>query len=134
MAATTKSKKPETNGESTQFTAPIDMSDMAEINYTAMNAASTIGRRWTETMSALNSELLQFAGRRFREDMVVPAELVKCRSGEEMFDVCSDYFKKAVNHYFEEAEMLAHIGANFVGNATKVVEAETRDVHNIAVD
>lgn len=134
MAATAKSKKPGTNGESNQFVAPIDMSDMAEINYTAMNAASDIGRRWTETMSALNSELLQFAGKRFREDMVVPAELVKCRSGEEMFDFYSDYFKKAVNHYFEEAEALAHIGANFVGNATKVVEAESRDVHNIASD
>ena len=131
MAAATKSKKAETNGEA-DFSAQMDMSDMAEINYTAMNAATAISRRWTETLSELNSELLQFAGKRFKEDMVVPAELVKCRSGEEVFDFCSGYFKTAVNQFFEEAETLAHIGANFVGKATRVVESEARDVHNIA--
>lgn len=134
MASAVKTKKTADLPESTAFSAPIDAGDMAEINYTAMNAASMIGQRWTKAISEINTELFQFAGKRLREDMVIPAELAKCKTGEEIFEFYSGFFKKAVNQYFEEAETLAHIGANFVGSATKVVEAEARDVHNIAAD
>jgi len=134
MAATSKSTEFGKLPQNTAFSAPMDFGDITEINYTAMNAAGEIGKRWTEALSEINSELLQFASKRLKEDMVIPASLVKCTTGEEIFEFYSNFFRKAVNQYAEEAETLAHIGANFVGTATKVVEAESKDVHDIAAE
>mgnify|MGYP001555427588 CR=1 FL=1 len=134
MAAKSKSTEFGELPKSTAFSAPMDFGDITEINYTAMTAAGEIGKRWTEAMGEINGELLQFASRRLKEDMVIPAGLAKCKTGEEIFEFYSNFFRTAVNQYAEEAETLAHIGADFVGSATKVVEAESRDVHDIAAE
>jgi len=135
--ATASKKSGETSADipqGTGFSAPMDFADMSEINYTAMNAAGELGRRWGEMLTEINGELFRFVGKRFKEDIAIPTELAKCKTSEEIFEIYSDFVKRAVNQYSEEAEALAHIGADFVGTATRVVEAENRDVHNIAAD
>ena len=134
MAGATKTRNSGKLPQSTAFSAPMDFGDISEINYTAMNAAGQIGKCWSEAVSEINGELVQFAGKRLKADMVIPANLAKCKTGEELFEFYSDFFRTAVNQYFEEAETLAHIGANFVGSATRVVEDESKDVHNIAAE
>lgn len=132
MAA--RSEKSGKHDQSAEFSVPMDFENMAEVNYTAVNAAGILGQRWHEAMMEMNGEFLNFVNRRLKEDMVVPAELAECKTGTEMFDVYSNFFRTAVNQYFEEAETLAHIGKNFAGAATKVVEDEARQVHDIAAD
>jgi len=130
----TASKKSGGSPKSSEFPVPMDLENMAEVNYTAMNAASVLGRNWFEALNVMNTELMQFVGKRLQQDMVIPSGLAQCSTGEEIFELYSDFFRKAVNQYFEEANTLAHIGANFVGTATKIVEEEARQVHDIAAD
>jgi len=132
MAAT--SAKAGKHEQSAEFPVPMDFENMAEVNYTAVNAAGLLSQRWCEAMMEMNGELVNFVNRRLKEDMVVPVELAECKTGTEMFEVYSNFFRTAVNQYFEEAETLAHIGKNFAGAATKVVEDEARLVHEIAAD
>lgn len=131
---TARSENTAKRTESTEFAVPMDFENMAEINYTAVNAAGILGQRWYEAMIEMNGEFLHFVNRRLQEDMVVPAGLAECKTGTEIFDVYSNFLRNAVNQYFEEAETLAHMGRNFAGAATKVVEDEARQVHDIAAD
>jgi len=132
MAAT--SRKADDIPRETGFSAPMDFEDFSEINYTALNAAGAIGQRWYEMINEINSEMIGFLNTRMKEDVTIPTSLAKCRTGEEMFEFCSDYFRTAVGQYFDEAEKLSHIGSDFVGKATRVVEAEAKEVHDIAAD
>lgn len=130
----TKSRKKEDLPRNTGFSAPMDFENMAEINYTALNAAGTLGQRWYETVSEINGEMIAFINKRLKEDITIPAALANCKTGEDLFEVTSAFVRTATNQYFEEAEKLAHIGSDFVGKATKVVEDEAREVHDIAAE
>lgn len=132
MAA--RSETTDKHDQGAEFSVPMDLENMAEVNYTAVNAAGLLSQRWCDALVEMNGELVNFVNRRLKEDMVVPMELAECKTGTEMFEVYSNFFRTAVNQYFEEAETLAHIGKNFAGAATKVVEDEARQVHDIAAD
>lgn len=131
---TAKSEKTWMRDQNAEFPVPMDFENLAEVNYTAVNAAGILSQRWYEAMAEVNGEFVNFVNKRLKEDMAVPAELAVCKTGTQMFDVYSNFFRTAVNQYFEEAETLAHIGKNFAGAATKVVEDEARQVHGIAGD
>lgn len=116
------------------FSAPMDYEQFAEVGYTAFNTAGEIGRRWYTMVNEINGELIRFVSGRLREDTAIGPALATCRDSEDLFRLCSEYYRDAVNQYFDEAEKLAHIGADFASKATKLVEDETREVHDIASD
>ena len=129
---TSKSEKRSDKAQGLEFPVPMDLENMAEVNYTALNAAGIIGQRWCDALTVMNGEMLDFVGRRLKQDMVIPADLARCSTTEQVFQLYSEFFKKAVNQYVDEAATLAHISANFVGAATKIVDEEAAQVHKIA--
>jgi hypothetical protein len=85
-------------------------------------------------VNEVNGEMIEFINKRLKEDITIPAELAKCKTGEDLFEFTSQFVRKATSQYFEEAGKLAHIGSDFVGRATKVVDEEVREVHEIAAE
>ena len=77
-------------------TAIFDVTALLEASRPTLFAAAEMNGRLYQTMAALNTEYVSFVNRRLKEDLAIPQQFAACRSVEDVYNVSTVFFQRAV--------------------------------------
>ena len=75
---------------------------MLEMQRPAFDAMAELNSRLYESIAVVNKEWGSFVNRRLKEDFAVPEQLAACKTAQDMFRVCANYFQNACSDYQSE--------------------------------
>jgi len=94
--------KDDRSGSRTQLMLAPEFERMLEMQRPALDAMAELNSRLNESIVAVNKEWGSFVSRRLKEDFAVPEQLAACKTAQDMFRVCANYFQNACSDYQSE--------------------------------
>ena len=101
---------------------PLDFSSVMEMNKSTIDSVGEMNQRMYEGLSRYNEEILKFVNSRLKEDFAVPQDLMTCTTPQEVYNVYTEFFQKAMQQYLAEAERLTSLGSGVAGAAIQTME------------
>jgi hypothetical protein len=114
---------------------PFGLEAFMEFNRPALAAMAQMNGKVYENIATMNRTWVEFVNRRLKEDLAVPQQLAACKTVQEMYGVCADFFQTAVADYQSEFEQMSKLGkslAEETANAlqTRIEETARATRHN----
>lgn len=111
---------------------PLDFSSVMEMNKNTIDSMGEMNQRMYEGLSRYNEEVLKFVNSRLKEDFSVPQDLMTCTTPQEVYNVYTGFFQKAMQQYLAEAERLTSLGGGVAGAALQTMEHQVEGACNAA--
>ena len=117
------------------FMLPFGFDALMEINRPALAAMAEVNGKVYENIATMNRNWVAFVNRRLKEDLSVPKQLAGCKTVQEMYSVCADFFQTAVADYQSEFEQMSKLGKAMADETaqamqTRLDEAARTRQHN----
>jgi hypothetical protein len=108
-----------THGESADLNATMffALTEAFKVWQPVLSAAIEWNGRILEIATSVNKELLEFANRRFEDDVAFQRHLWGCTSFQNVWGICNEYFQKAIKDHQRGFVEMAMVGAGPRANA-----------------
>lgn len=104
---------------------------MFDVEKSAVGTLTWFGTAWVETLGQMGAEMVEFAGRRAREEARTQHDLLHCRSLPEVQRVQTRFLQTAIDQYTAEIGRFAALGT---GAWLKVGPEAQQDAQNATSD
>jgi hypothetical protein len=102
---------------------PFGLDAFMEINRPALEAMAEVNGKVYENLAAMNRSWADFLNKRLRQDLGVPKQLAACKSVQEVYGVCADFFQTAVADYQTELEQMSRLGKTLADDTVQAMQA-----------
>jgi hypothetical protein len=104
------------------LTGPFGLDAFMELNRPALTAMAQVNGKVYENLAAMNRSWADFVNRRLKKELGVPNQLAACKSVQDVYGVCADYFQTAVTDYQTEFEQMSKLGRTLADEALQAMQ------------
>lgn len=102
-----------TNAEATAETSAVPMSEaITTAQQETLHSIEVAGTAMLEGLTKAQTEISDFITERIRQDVETQAEMLRCRTLDDVRDLQTRFFKTAVEQYGAEMSRLMKIGSD----------------------
>jgi hypothetical protein len=109
------------------FMQPFGLEAFMELNRPALAAMAQMNGKVYENIASMNKSWVAFVNRRLKEDLAVPQHLVACKTVQEMYGVCADFFQTAVADYQAELEEMSKLGKSLAEETASALQSRAEE-------
>lgn len=120
--------KYELSGSRTQPMLAPEFERMLEMQRPALDAMAKLNSRLYESIVAVNKEWGSFVNRRLKEDFALPEQLAACKTAQDMFRVCANYFQNACSDYQSEFEEMTKFNTSIAKDTMTALQSHMKRV------
>src|SRR5262245_31160056 len=107
---------------------PFGLEALMELNRPALAAMAQVNGRVYDNIAAMNKNWVAFLNRRLKEDLGMPKQLAACKTIQEMYGVCADFFQTAVSDYQSEFEQMSKLGKTFADETLQAIHTRAEEI------
>jgi hypothetical protein len=111
---------------------PFGLEAFMELNRPALAAMAQMNGKVYENIATMNRTWVEFVNRRLKEDLAVPQQLAACKTVQEMYGVCADFFQTAVADYQSEFEQMSKLGKSLAEETTTALQTRVEETARAA--
>ena len=111
---------------------PFGFEAFMELNRPALQAMAQMNGRVYDGIATWNQNWVAFLNRRLKQDLAMPEQLAACKSVQEMYGVCAEFFQNACSQYQSEFEQLTKLGKSLADDTMQAIQSrmeEAREAH-----
>jgi hypothetical protein len=120
--------KYELSGSRTQPMLAPEFERMLEMQRPALDAMAELNSRLYESVAAVNKEWGSFVSRRLKEDFALPEQLAACKTAQDRFRVCVNYFQNACSDYQSEFEEMTKFNWSIAQDTMTTLQSQVTRV------
>jgi hypothetical protein len=109
------------------MTVPFGLEAFMEINRPALTAMAQVNGKVYDNIATMNTHWVAFVNRRLEKDLGMPKQLAACKTVQEMYGVCADFFQTAVSDYQSEFEQMSKLGRNLADEALQAMQTRAEE-------
>jgi hypothetical protein len=106
---------------------PMSFEALMEINRPALAAMAQMNGKVYDSLAAINRNWVTFINRRLKEDLGMPQQLAGCKTVQDMYGVCSEFFQTAVADYQAEFEQMAKLGKSLAEDTAQAMQSRMEE-------
>jgi Mg2+ and Co2+ transporter CorA len=92
------------------------------VNESTLQTIDAVNRSSYQMIAELNKEVGEFVAKRWKENLAVPGELLKCQSPQDLFNVYSGYCQRTIQQYTDESQTITALGKNLLSETAKSIQ------------
>jgi len=105
-----------------------DFERMLEMQRPAVKAMAELNSGLYESIAAVNKEWGSFVNRRLKEDFALPEQLAACKTAQDMFRVCANYFQNACSDYQSEFGEMTKFNTSIAKDTMTALQSHMKGV------
>lgn len=113
---------------------PFGFEALMEFHRPALTAAAQVNGKVYDGIAAMNKNWVAFVNRRLKEDLALPQQLAGCKSMQDMYGICNDFFQTAYADYQAEFEQLSKLGKSLAEDTVHAVQSGAEDAVKTATE
>jgi hypothetical protein len=106
---------------------PFPLEAFMEMNRPALAAMAQVNGKVYANLAAMNQSWAEFLSRRLKKELGVPEQLAACKSLQDMYGVCAEYFQSALADYRSEFEAMSKLGKTLADDALHAMQAQPEE-------
>jgi len=106
---------------------PFTFEALMELHRPALAAMAQMNGKVYDGIAAMNKNWAAFVNRRLKEDLAVPQQLAGCRTVQDMYGVCAEFFQTACADYQSELEQFAKLGKSLADDTMQTMQAQMHE-------
>ncbi|HZT49823.1 MAG TPA: phasin family protein [Hyphomicrobiaceae bacterium] len=106
---------------------PMGFEAFMELNRPALNAMAQMNGKVYDGLATLNKNWVAFINRRLKEDLGMPKQLAGCKTVQEMYGVCAEFFQNACADYQSEFEQMTKLGKSLADDTMQVMQSRMEE-------
>ena len=114
-----------TNTEASHWMVPFGVDAMIEMQRPAFTAMAEANARLYESIAAANREWASFVNQRLKEDFAMPQQLAECKSLQDLYRVCAQFFQNACSQYQSGLEQMTKLSQSITETALQTLQSRS---------
>jgi hypothetical protein len=106
---------------------PFGFEAFMELNRPALQAMAQMNGRVYDGIATWNQNWVAFLNRRLKQDLAMPEQLAACKSVQEMYGVCAEFFQNACSQYQSEFEQLTKLGKSLADDTVQAIQSRMEE-------
>jgi hypothetical protein len=106
---------------------PFALEALMEMNRPALSAMAQVNGKVYANLAAMNQQWAEFLNRRLKKELAVPEQLAACKSLQDMYSVCADYFQSALADYRNELETMSKLGKTLADDTLQAMQTHAAE-------
>lgn len=106
---------------------PFGLDAFMEFNRPALAAMAQVNGKVYDSIAEMNKHWVAFVNRRIKEDLEVPQQLAACKTVQDMYGVCADFFQTAVSDYQSEFEQMSKLGRTLADETLQAMQTRAEE-------
>ena len=103
---------------------PFTFEALIEFHRPALAAMAQMNGKVYDGLAAMNKNWAAFVNRRLKEDLAMPQQLAGCKTVQDMYGVCAEFFQTACADYQSELEQIAKLGKSLADDTLQTMQAQ----------
>jgi len=109
------------------ITLPFTFEALMDFNRPALAAMAQVNGKVYDGIAAMNKNWAAFVNRRLKEDLAMPQQLAGCKTVQDMYGVCAEFFQTACADYQSEIEQIAKLGKSLADDTLQTMQSHMQD-------
>jgi hypothetical protein len=109
------------------MTLPMGFEAFMELNRPALTAMAQMNGKVYDGLATMNKNWVAFINRRLKEDLSVPKQLAGCKTVQEMYGVCAEFFQNACADYQSEFEQMTKLGKSLADDTMQAMQSRIEE-------
>jgi hypothetical protein len=112
---------------------PFNFESLMELNRPALTAMAQMNGKVYDGLATMNKNWVAFINRRLKEDLAMPQQLAACKTVQDMYGVCAEFFQTACSDYQSEFEQMSKLGKTLADDTMQAIQSrveETRETRH----
>ena len=109
------------------LTLPFTFEALMELNRPALTAIAQVNGKVYDGIAAMNKNWAAFLNRRLKEDLALPQQLAGCKTVQDMYGVCAEFFQTACADYQSEIEQFAKLGKSLADDTLQTMQSHLQE-------
>jgi hypothetical protein len=106
---------------------PFGFEAFMELQRPALTAMAQVNDRVYDGLATMNKHWVSFINRRLKEDLAMPQQLAGCKTVQDMYGVCTEFFQTAYSDYQSELEQIGKLGKSLADDTMQVMQSRMED-------
>ena len=106
---------------------PFGFEAFMELNRTALQAMAQMNGKVYDGIATWNQSWVAFLNRRLKQDFAMPQQLAACKTVQEMYGVCAEFFQNACSQYQSEFEQLSKLGKSLADDTMQAIQSRMEE-------
>ena len=106
---------------------PFGFEAFMELNRTALQAMAQMNGKVYDGIATWNQNWVAFLNRRLKQDFAMPQQLAACKTVQEMYGVCAEFFQNACSQYQSEFEQLTKLGKSLADDTMQAIQSRMEE-------
>ena len=107
---------------------PFTFEALMELQRPALEAMARMNGKVYDGFAAMNKNWAAFVNRRLKEDLAMPQQLAGCKTVQDMYGVCAEFFQTACADYQSEFEQVAKLGKFLADDTLQTMQSHMQEV------
>lgn len=100
------------------------------LNRPMVAAMTELNGRFIDQVSKANNEWLSFLNRRFKEDIATGQRIMECKTPQDLFAACSDFFQRAQAQYQAEFQYFTRFNQKLADETASIVKTHIEEANS----
>jgi hypothetical protein len=109
------------------LTLPLTFETLMDLHRPTLAAIAQMNGKVYDGIAAMNKNWAAFINRRLKEDLAMPQQLAGCKSVQDMYGVCAEFFQTACADYQSEIEQFAKLGKSLADDTLQTMQSHMQD-------
>jgi hypothetical protein len=106
---------------------PFTFEALMELQRPALAAMAQMNGKVYDGIATMNKNWAAFVNRRLKEDLAVPQQLASCKTVQDMYGVCAEFFQTACADYQSEFEQFAKLGKSLADDTLHTMQSRMQE-------
>jgi hypothetical protein len=110
---------------------PFGFDAFMELNRSALQAMAQMNGKVYDGIATWNQNWVAFLNRRLKQDFAMPEQLAACKTVQEMYGVCAEFFQQACSQYQSEFEQLSKLGKSLADDTMQAIQSRMEETQKV---
>jgi hypothetical protein len=106
---------------------PFGFDAFMELNRPTLQAMAQMNGKVYDGIATWNQSWVAFLNRRLKQDFAMPQQLAACKTVQEMYGVCAEFFQNACSQYQSEFEQLTKLGKSLADDTMQAIQSRMEE-------
>jgi hypothetical protein len=106
---------------------PFTFETLMDLHRPTLAAMAQVNGKVYDGIAAMNKNWAAFINRRLKEDLAMPQQLAGCKTVQDMYGVCAEFFQTACADYQSEIEQFAKLGKSLADDTLQTMQSHMQE-------